>query len=326
MWDSNNLMDFYEKATISAVWYVGCWKARASKLTDAPIRWPPAGTEYSDRLWAPELHALQGRWYIYFAAQHPEKGNKSHRSYVLGGPPEDQDPHAGPWEFLGPIKGMDQSQWAIDGTVFQYEDCFYYVYSGWDLINPRESEQKLYIIRLKDAVTADSSPVVISTPEHKWEFSGQAGINEGPQWLAAPDGSWKGLVYSCAGSWTSKYKMNTLQLVGDDLLDPSAWKKSDKPLLQNRFNGEGPYGPGHGCFLQAGNQTLALFHATDRPNDGNRNRRCRMQKVEWTAEGPDMGEVVGEVSRDIGKFIARNEESESHKRKLRDLAHAMTGH
>lgn len=221
---------------------------------------------------------------------------------------------------------MDQSQWSIDGTVFKHENQVYFVYSGWDLVDPRESEQKLYILRLSDPTTAATPPIAISKPDNDWEFSGKAGINEGPQWLTSPDASWQGLVYSCAGSWTKSYKMATLQLIGTDPLDPSCWQKSAKPLLQNRPDGQGPYGPGHGNFLQAGNETVALFHATDGPNEGSRNRKCRMQRVDWTAEGPDMGYFVGESSRDLGRLAARSEDSERHGSVLRDLAQALTGH
>ena len=270
---------------------------------------PPPDTEYSDHLWAPELHALRGRWYIYFAADNPRHGNRSHRMYVLGGPPESADPHAGPWEFLGPIRGIDQRQWAIDGTVFEIDGRLYFVYSGWPLDRPwddyDEKTQQLFIIQLSDPVTAASAPSMISKPEHIWEHSGPAGINEGPQWLESPDGgrTWRGIVYSCGGSWTKEYKMNTLQYQGGNPLDRNSWAKSSKPLVQNAPNDQGPFGPGHGNFLHLGNETIALFHATDRDTDGQRNRKARCQRVLWTNAGPYMGEVVGQPTRDMNAFL-----------------------
>ena len=296
MWQASSLMNFYDRFE----------------------RWPVFNARssgpQSERLWAPELHLLRGRWYIYFAAADRLYGNRSHRMYVLGGPRDGQDPHAGPWELLGCIKGMDQRQWAIDGTVFELDDRLYFVYSGWPRKerseygweNRDEKIQQLFIIHLSDPVTASSDPVMISDPSNSWERLGEAGaaINEGPQWLESPSGHWRGLVFSCSGSWTKDYKMATLEYRGPSPMDPSSWVKSERPLLQNRPDGLGPYGPGHGCFLHAGGETVALFHATDRDTDGNRNRRCRMQRVNWTLTGPDMGGYVGAHVDDADAFLA----------------------
>lgn len=204
--------------------------------------------------------------------------------YVLGGPPEGHDPYQGSWVLLGAIKGMDQRQWAIDGTVFEIDGELYFTYSGW----PRRDQdsdgwedendflQELFVLRLSDPTTAESETVMISTPTEDWEFWQDYGINEGPQWLESPTGHWRGLVYSCSAAWTKSYKMATLQYIGGDPLDPKAWRKSATPLLQSRPDGIGPYGPGHGCFLDIGeNQTVVIFHATDRDDDELQNRRAR---------------------------------------------------
>jgi GH43 family beta-xylosidase len=42
---------------------------------------PLANTSYSKEIWAPELHYIQGKWYIYFAAD--DDNNDNHRIYVL---------------------------------------------------------------------------------------------------------------------------------------------------------------------------------------------------------------------------------------------------
>ena len=287
MWDTATLMDFHDRPRRGPIW---------NALQSGP---------QSERLWAPELHCLQGRWYIYFAGADATIGNRSHRMYVLGGPAENENPHKGPWELLGAIKGMDQRQWAIDGTVFEIDGSLYFAYSGW----PRrddgswedrsEKVQQLFIMRLKDTFTADSEPMMISYPSNVWEQlpGTDIAINEGPQWLEAPSGRWRGLVYSCSASWTKHYKMATLRYLpawdGHGPLDPRSWRKGDAPLIQNRPDGNGPYGPGHGCFLHEDGETFALFHATDQNTDGNRNRRCRMQRVRWTEKGAGHGRICG---------------------------------
>ncbi|KAK4631378.1 hypothetical protein CLAFUW4_02662 [Fulvia fulva] len=89
--------------------------------------------------------------------------------------------------------------------------------------------------------------------------------------------------------------MATLRFVGKDPLDPDSWEKSSGPLLQNAEQG-GPYGPGHGSFLHFDDITVCLFHATDKDTDGNQGRKCRLQRVFWTEDGPYMGQTVGHTT------------------------------
>ena len=44
---------------------------------------PPPRYYYSQELWSPELHFLEGRWYVYFAAD--DGNNDNHRMFVLEG-------------------------------------------------------------------------------------------------------------------------------------------------------------------------------------------------------------------------------------------------
>lgn len=299
MWSAPSLMDFYDSNN------------NTNRVKKAPVFIAPDSGPLSERLWAPELHCLRGRWYIYFAGADKAIDNRSHRIYVLGGPSEDCDPHEGPWELLGPIKAMDQGQWAIDGTVFEVdEECIFATLgwprnpdtpSGWE--EHSEKIQQLFIFRLKDPFTADGETVMISHPDNEWErlVRPGIGINEGPQWLQSPSGHWRGLVYSCSASWTKEYKMATLQYLPnsnptsstDGPLDPSSWVQSTSPLLQNRPDGTGPFGPGHGCFLHSsadGGETVALFHATDKDADGN-------QKIDGVGcrESDGRRRVVGRI-------------------------------
>ncbi|KAJ3559998.1 hypothetical protein NPX13_g9463 [Xylaria arbuscula] len=114
IWSSSSLVDIEESATRHLIWK------------------PPPGTNHSAHIWAPELHSLRGRWYVYYSAANLKQGNQSHRMYVLGGPPASEDPCSGQWEFLGQIRDMPD-QWAIDGTVFELDDQLYLAYSGWPL-------------------------------------------------------------------------------------------------------------------------------------------------------------------------------------------------
>ncbi|RYP56171.1 hypothetical protein DL771_012116 [Monosporascus sp. 5C6A] len=88
------------------------------------------------------------------------------------------------------------NSWAIDGTVFALDDSLYLVYSGWPLdrsATGSELVQELFIARMESPTSVDGPPVSISRPDQEWEITrganGAHGVNEGPQFLAAPDGS-----------------------------------------------------------------------------------------------------------------------------------------
>jgi GH43 family beta-xylosidase len=100
--------------------------------------------------------------------------------------------------------------------------------------------------------------------------------------------------------------MNTLQYVGGDPLNPQSWRKSKKPLIQAKPHGKGPFGPGHGSFVELDGETLAIFHAADRDNGGWEGRKARVQRVVWTSSGPHMGGEVGTLVPDANAFMTAN--------------------
>jgi GH43 family beta-xylosidase len=59
----------------------------------------PAEGPYSNEIWAPEQHRLDGAWYIYFAADAGK--NESHRIYVVENNAD--DPLEEEWAFKGKV-------------------------------------------------------------------------------------------------------------------------------------------------------------------------------------------------------------------------------
>src|SRR5262245_24746012 len=127
------------------------WVNRAARLQDidtspsVAVWMPPPGTAWSKELWAPELHLLDGRWYIYVAAD--DGDNRNHRMYVLRGDAEDPQK---PFKLKGRIAARTD-RWAIDGTVLETGGRRYFVWSGWE--GDQNVAQNLYIAPLSDPWT-----------------------------------------------------------------------------------------------------------------------------------------------------------------------------
>src|SRR3982750_3392634 len=67
---------------------------------------PPKKGPYSKEIWAPEIHFLRGKWYIYFAA---DSGyNKDHRLWVLE---KSGDPLKGKWKMKGKLE-TPEDKWS----------------------------------------------------------------------------------------------------------------------------------------------------------------------------------------------------------------------
>ena len=234
--------DKYYYCYASYVWFFGgvavaeldsladIGKAEGKQVYTGPT--DPA-TEYSFEHWAPELHYINGEWYIYVAAD--DGNNETHRMYVLKG--TSQDPTE-PFEFVGKITDPSD-KWAIDGTVLQLNGELYFIWSGWE--GDVNVAQNIYIAHMSDPCTIDSERVCLSVPEYAWEKSGQPYVNEGPAVLQHDGKTF--VAYSASGSWTDDYCLGLLTLVGDDPLNPEHWEKSKTAVFRKR-NGIA-YGPGH---------------------------------------------------------------------------------
>ena len=105
---------------------------------------PPATQPYSKDIWAPEIHFLRGKWYIYFAADGAT--NQSHRIWVIEN--SSPDPFQGAWEFKGKV-AQASDKWAIDASVFENLDAVM-IWSGWE--GDENGTQGIYIARLEAPV------------------------------------------------------------------------------------------------------------------------------------------------------------------------------
>lgn len=241
-------------------------------------------------IWAPELHCIGGRWYIYFAAAEQDFSPDqlpTHRIYVLEN--VSKDPMEGNWTERGQVR----TRWdtfSLDATTEVIDGVQYLV---WAQKDPSiEGNSNLYIARMKNPWTLESEPVMLSRPEYDWECV-DFEVNEGPAFLLHDDMVY--LTYSASGTGVP-YAVGLLSACrGADLLDPSSWAKSPKSVFAtNTANHQ--YGPGHNCFTvsEDGTEDLMIYHCRDYTHiEGDPladpNRHACVTQVQWTAAGPDFG-------------------------------------
>lgn len=276
------------------------WKTKSlANLKDAEnkVVWtPPPNTMYSKELWAPELHFIDNKWYVYFAAD--DGRNENHRLYVLEN--TSADPLQGKWIFKGKLK-TPEDKWSIDGTVFPHNGDRYLLWSGWK--GDVNGEQDIFIAKMKNPWKVKGKRSLISAPYYAWEKYGDLNdpnnpphvdVNEGPQILRRDNKLI--LIFSASGCWTDNYTLG-MSIASDtaDLLDPDSWKKHPEPVFSQSPE-NGVYAPGHNSFFISpdGSENWILYHANSEPGQGcGRHRSPRAQPFSWSENGtPEFGKPV----------------------------------
>ncbi|GHO49279.1 family 43 glycosylhydrolase [Ktedonospora formicarum] len=242
----------------------------------------PAGTEYSTQVWAPELENLNGRWIIYFAAARDmgsfDATNNTHRIYAItansGNP-------LGSWSFFGRVQDPT-NEWAIDPTVFYYNNNWYLLWSGTPPGNGGNAPQQIYIAHMSDPLHVDEPyRKLIANPDQSWEISVQA-IEEGPEAFIGPNNTLT-IVYSANASWTSSYNLGELVYHGGDMGYYASYTKIG-PVFSS---GGGVYGPGHNSLPVPGpnGKNWLVYHAKSSASDGWDDRKIFAQPQTWNSDG-----------------------------------------
>jgi len=280
---------YYFTQTSPASNYITIRQARSIKsLAAAPKTVVWTGSESGSPCcdwWAPELHHLDGAWYIYTTADNGN--NDTHRLQVL----EASNP-LGPYTYKGQLT-TPGGDWSIDPSPLQLPNGQLYLFwSGWP--GSTNGVQNIYVARLSNPWTTAGQRTLISTPTYPWErHSGSIDVkvNESPEPLL--HGNQVFVTYSASGCWTPYYALGLLSAsASSNLLDASTWTKSKHPVFQSNPAAD-IYGPASNGFFTSpdGSQTWMVFHAV---NDSNGNcgleRDVYAQPVHWSASGtPELG-------------------------------------
>jgi GH43 family beta-xylosidase len=274
---------------------IAIWKtSKVSELRNAPVTvvWTaPASGPDSKNVWAPELHFLDGKWYLYYTAG-SSNDFATQRIFVLEN--SNADPTSGTWISKGEINDPAANVFSIDGSVLEHGGKKYLLWSSQT--SDADKTQRIYIAEMANPWTLATSRQLISSPQFPWETMGAPpAVNEGPQVLKNASGKLF-IIYSASGCWTDDYALGMLTLKdGGNVLNASDWMKSSSPVFSKNPSSS-VFGPGHNSFFKSadGTEDWILYHANSQPGQGcGDSRNPRIQKFTWNADGtPNFGQPV----------------------------------
>ena len=236
----------------------------------------------SANIWAPELHRIDQRWYLYFAAGDRERPFHI-RMYVLSN--DHVDPKQGQWREEGQLQTHIDS-FALDATTFEHNGQRYLVWAQQDAAATYNSA--LWLAKMQSPTQIVPPVVKLTEPELDWEVQGYK-VNEGPAVLIRHG---RVLLTYSASATDHRYAMGMLWADANaDLLDSASWQKGSSPVFATNAELK-RFGPGHNSFVLAedGKTDLMLYHSRDYQQlqgsaltDPNRHARIRL--LGWDAEG-----------------------------------------
>lgn len=239
----------------------------------------------SDLIWAPELHFVDGAWYLYFAAApNREIAHHAfqHRMFVLEC--KDADPLHGTWVEKGQVV-THLDTFCLDATTFSHRGRQYYLWAQQD----REiaGNSNLYLAEMLNPWTIKNPGIMLSKPEFDWECRGFL-VNEGPAVLRR---NGKIFITYSASATDENYAIGMLYADEEsDLLKSASWHKCTQPVFTTSYENK-QYGPGHSCFTcDEDDSMLLVYHCrnyTEIEGDPlwNPDRHCRLKAIEWDDRG-----------------------------------------
>lgn len=216
---------------------------------------------------APEIHYLDGAWYMYASPDYSDGKHTMHVMTVLRCKDEAPD---GEYENLGMMGGLE-NQWSIDGTVFEHDGKRYFIWTKCS---------EMYMAEMSSPTQITGKVITIARPEYDFELKTEVLVNEGPAVLKK--GNKIHIIYSANDSKTDDYCLGCLTYEGGDILNPQNWIKSKKPLFQKT---ETVFGPGHCSFTKitedGTEKDCMVYHANLISGSGWSGRNIFAKTIEW---------------------------------------------
>lgn len=273
---------------------------RRAKTIDAlaeseeKVIWDENESETAFRfIWAPEIHEINGKWYVLFAASGSKNNVWDIDCHIIMC--EGKDPYNDPWTDKGKFSACEGDDFSFRGfslDMTQFE-CGGKHYVAWAQ-NGGNSNVYLAGINPNEPWKTLTPAMLLTKPEYDWEKV-RIPVNEGP--AAMIHGGRIYLAFS-ASATGPEYCIGLMYADENaDLLDISSWTKLPTPLLTSD-DLIGEYGPGHNSFVKDENgDWIFVYHSRDeacfRGECGYSQhdslydpcRSARKRKVLWGADG-----------------------------------------
>ena len=264
------------------------------KDAEEKVIWDESESDSAFRfIWAPEIHEINGKWYVYFAASGQSNNVWDINCHVIAC--DGKDPYNDSWTDKGKFmsNGTDSfpfTGFSLDMTYFECNGRHYVCWAQ----NGGNSNVYLGEINPDEPWKLISNSMLLTKPEYYWEKV-SIPVNEGPSAMIHDGKIFMAFSASATGP---EYCIGLMYAdVTADLLDIKSWTKLDKPLLTSE-DLIGEYGPGHNSFVQDENgDWVFVYHSRDEKcykgecGYGNEDplydpcRSARVRYVKWDENG-----------------------------------------
>ena len=259
----------------------------------------------SKHIWAPEIHHIDGKWYIYFTASSVDAIWEIRPQVLM----TSGDPFTSEWKEMGQLKTGWES-FSLDGTTFVHKGKRYFAWVQRGRTPEEGKGTNIYLSEMSSPTTLTGKVAMLTRPDYEWEKR-KYEVNEGPAFLVR-----NGRIFMTfsASATNSNYCVGLLTASADaDLLDPASWTKSPEPVFKTSER-TGIYGPGHNSYTTTldGKTDIFVYHGREyRDIVGHElddpNRHTRAEVLRWKADGtPDFGEPEADPGKVAAKPLFRD--------------------
>jgi beta-xylosidase len=275
--------------TYEGIYYMYCTSAEDGFYvwtSDDMVNWEKAGQALStktagifgtNRLWAPEVIAYQGRFYMTYSAGSDEDRVLKLCLAVSDDPLGPFENYQSPW-YDHPISHIDAHIFVEGEAAYAYfvRDC------SDNIIDGRGTSQ-IFVARLsEDLKTFASEPKLILSPSQKWEYrsKNEQLWNEGPYVLKHKDLYY--MTYS-ANVYNSSYYAVGYAYARSPL---GPWVKAEENPILEADRAKGISGPGHNSFAYSpdGKELFMIYHAHTNPKRPSGDRAVYIDRVRFEGE------------------------------------------
>ncbi|MBQ8183675.1 MAG: family 43 glycosylhydrolase [Clostridia bacterium] len=244
-------------------------------------------------IWAPEIHKINGKWYVLFAASGSKDNVWDIDCHIIIC--DGNDPYNDMWRDLGKFISCDEDSFSFRGFSLDmtYFECMGKHYVAWAQ-NGGNSNVYLATVDPDMPWKTTCSAMLLTKPEYEWERV-NIPVNEGPAVLIHNNKVFLSFSASATGP---EYCIGLMYAdVNADLMDIDNWNKLSLPVLSSE-DLCCEYGPGHNSFVKDDNgDWYCVYHTRSKKcydklcGYGHEDplydpcRSARLLKVKWNEQG-----------------------------------------